>query len=135
MAAGLALAGIGIGLTIAPIGAAVVNGVREQERGMAASLVIIVRLIGMSVSMSSMTAYSLRRTTVLGREMLRPGDALDLERSARVALDAVTKVTDEIALIALAVAAGAVGIAFLLQRGDVPAPHVSPRLRPPAHRA
>ncbi len=44
MAVGLALAGIGIGLTIAPIGTAVVNGVREQERGMAASLVIIVRL-------------------------------------------------------------------------------------------
>jgi len=123
MAAGLALAGIGIGLTIAPIGTAVVNGVREQERGMAASLVIIVRLIGMSVSMSSVTAYGLRRTTVLGREMLRPEDALDLERTARVALDAVTKVTDEIALIALAVAAGAVGIAFLLQRGDVRAPY------------
>src|SRR5262245_5430878 len=121
MAAGLALAGIGIGLTIAPIGTAVVNGVREQERGMAASLVIIVRLIGMSVSMSSMTAYGLRRTTVLGREMLRPEDALNLERTARVALEAVTKVTDEIALIALAVAAGAVGIAFLLQRSDVPA--------------
>ena len=119
MAAGLALAGIGIGLTIAPIGTAVVNGVREQERGMAASLVIIVRLIGMSVSMSSMTAYGLRRTTVLGREMLRPEDALDLERTARVALDAVTKVTDEIALFALAVAAGAVGIAFLLRKGDV----------------
>jgi MFS family permease len=123
MAAGLALAGIGIGLTMAPIGTAVVNGVREQERGMAASLVIIVRLIGMSVSMSSVTAYGLRRTTVLGREMLRPEDALNLERTARVALDAVTKVTDEIALIALAVAAGAVGIAFLLRRGDVPAPY------------
>ena len=57
MAAGLALAGIGIGLTIAPIGAAVINGVGEQDRGMASSLVIILRLIGMSVSMSSMMAY------------------------------------------------------------------------------
>ena len=63
-----ALAGIGIGLTIAPIGTAVINGVRDQERGMASSLVIILRLIGMSVSMSSMTAYGLRRTTVLGRK-------------------------------------------------------------------
>src|SRR5215468_1399082 len=52
MAAGLALAGIGIGLTIAPIGTAVINGVREEDRGMASSLVIILRLIGMSVGMS-----------------------------------------------------------------------------------
>jgi MFS family permease len=73
MVVGLALAGIGIGLTIAPIGTAVINGVRDEERGMASSLVIILRLIGMSVSMSSMTAYGLRRTTTLGREMLGPG--------------------------------------------------------------
>ena len=91
---------------------------------MAASLVIIVRLVGMSISMSSMTAYGLRRTTILGREMLRPEDALDLEKTARVALDAVTQVTGEIALIALIVAAAAIGVAILLGRGDVPAPSV-----------
>src|SRR5262249_40367284 len=33
MAAGLALAGIGIGLTIAPVGTAVINGVGEGDRG------------------------------------------------------------------------------------------------------
>ena len=119
MAIGLALAGIGIGLTIAPIGTAVINGVREQERGMASSLVIILRLVGMSISMSSMTAYGLRRTTILGREMLRPEDALDFEKTARVALDAVTQITGEMALIALAVAATAMGVAFLLRRGDL----------------
>jgi hypothetical protein len=119
MAAGLALAGIGIGLTIAPIGTAVVNGVRDQERGMAASLVIIVRLIGMSISMSSMTAYGLRRTTILGRELLRPEDAMDLEKTAQVALEAVTRVTSEISLIALAVAATATAVALLLRKGDV----------------
>jgi MFS family permease len=121
MAAGLALAGIGIGLTIAPIGTAVINGVGEQERGMASSLVIILRLIGMSISMSSMTAYGLRRMTLLARGMLNPEDVLDLEKTARVALDAVTKITSEMALIALAVAAAAVGVAWLLRRGDLPA--------------
>jgi len=121
MAVGLGLAGIGIGLTIAPIGTAVVNGVREQERGMAASLVIILRLIGMSISMSSMTAYGLRRTTVLSRELIAPEDALDLEKTARVALDVVTKVTGEMALISLAVAVVAVGVALLLRRGDIDA--------------
>jgi len=119
MSIGLALAGIGIGLTIAPIGTAVINGVRDQDRGVASSLVIIVRLIGMSVSMSSMTAYGLRRTTILGREMLAPEDALDLEKTARVALEAVTRITGEMALISLAVAAAALGMAFLLQRGDL----------------
>jgi len=119
MAAGLALAGIGIGLTIAPIGTAVINAVREHERGMASSLVIILRLIGMSISMSSMTAYALRRTTILSRVMLNPDDALDLEKTARVALDVVTRITGEIALIALAVAAAALAIAFWLRRRDL----------------
>jgi hypothetical protein len=120
LATGLALAGIGIGLTIAPIGTAVINGVRDHERGMASSLVIILRLIGMSVSMSSMTAYGLRRTTVLGRQMLRPEDALDFDKTARVALEVVTRITDEIALIALVVAVAAIGIAFLLRKDDLP---------------
>ena len=102
---------------------------------MASSLVIILRLIGMSVSMSSMTAYGLRRTTVLSREMLGPDDALDLEKTARVALDVVTKITSEIALISLAVAAMALGVALLLQRGDLrpaaPGPE-GPACCPPA---
>jgi hypothetical protein len=68
--------------------------------------------------MSSMTAYGLRRTTILGREMLGPEDALDFEKTARVALDAVTQITGEIALISLAVAAMAMGLALLLRRGD-----------------
>jgi hypothetical protein len=119
MAAGLALAGIGLGLTIAPILTAVVNAVDDQERGVASSLVIILRLIGMSISMSSMTAYGLRRTTVLSREMITPEDALDLEKTARVALDVVTRITGEIALIALAVAVVALGVSTLLKRGDV----------------
>ncbi len=120
IATGLALAGIGIGLTIAPIGAAVIDSVGEQERGMASSLVIILRLIGMSVSMSWLTAYGLRRTTVLAREMMRPEDALDLEKTARVALDAVTRIAGEMALIALAVSGAALAVALLLGR-DTPA--------------
>jgi MFS family permease len=118
MAVGLALAGIGIGLTIAPIGTAVINGVRDHERGMASSLVIILRLIGMSISMSSMTAYGLQRMTTLSRDLLNPEDALDLEKTARVALDAVTRMTSEMALIALAVTVAAAATALMLQRAD-----------------
>jgi len=87
---------------------------------MASSLVIILRLIGMSVGMSSMTAYGVRRMTVLSRELLSPNDALDLEKTARVALDAVTMITREMALISLAVAFAAVCVACLLRRRDMP---------------
>ncbi len=121
MAAGLALAGVGIGLTMAPIGTAVINAVREHERGMASSLVIIVRLIGMSIGMSSMTAYALRRTPILSQQRLGPEDALDFEKTARVALEVVTKITSEIALIALAVAGAALAVSLMLRRGDEPA--------------
>ena len=86
---------------------------------MASSLVIILRLIGMSISMSSMTAYGLRRTTILSRVMLNPEDALYLQKTAQVALDVVTRITGEIALISMAVAAAALGVAFWLRRGDV----------------
>ena len=51
--------------------------------------------------------------------MLGPDDALDLEKTARVALEVVTKITSEIALISLAVAVVALGVALLLRRGDV----------------
>jgi hypothetical protein len=67
-----------------------------------------------------MTAYGLRRTTILGRELLRPEDAMDLEKTAQVALEAVTKVTSEISLIALVVAATAMAVAWLLRKADVP---------------
>jgi hypothetical protein len=73
----------------------------------------------MSISMSSMTAYGLRRTTILSRLMLSSDDALDLEKTARVALDVVTRVTGEIALIAVAVAAAALAVACWLRSRDV----------------
>jgi hypothetical protein len=72
--------------------------------------------------MSSMTAYGLRRMTILSQQMISPDDALDLEKTAKVALDAVTRITSEMALISLAVAATALAIALLLRRGDVQSP-------------
>ncbi len=68
--------------------------------------------------MSAMTSYALRRTPVLSRQLLRPEDALDLEKTARVALDVVVRITSEIALIALAIAVVAAVVASLLRRGD-----------------
>jgi MFS family permease len=114
MAAGLILAGIGLGLTIAPIGTAVINGVGESERGIAAATVIILRLIGMSLSVSALTAYGLRRTTEISTELLQGASPTDFARLLQAGLQAVTRVTAEMAWIALVVAAAALIPALLL---------------------
>ena len=117
MAFGLLLAGAGLGLTFAPIGATVINSVDESERGMASALVIILRLIGMSVSVSTLTAYGLRRSTVLGRELLADAQPADLGRLFDAALQVATRVTVEMAWIAAAVCAAALVPALWLRRG------------------
>jgi EmrB/QacA subfamily drug resistance transporter len=61
MAAQLAVLGAGFGLVIAPTTAAVVDGAPPDRRGTAASLVIVLRLIGLSVGLSGLTAWGLHR--------------------------------------------------------------------------
>ncbi len=59
MAAELALLGVGFGLLLAPPAAAVVGAAPADERGVAASLVLLLRLSGMSLGLSALTAWSL----------------------------------------------------------------------------
>jgi MFS family permease len=118
MAAGLVAAGVGLGLTIAPIGTAVINGAGESERGIAAAVVIILRLIGMSVCVSLLTPYGLRRTTEISTELLQGASPTDFARMLEAGLQAVTRVTAEMAWIALAVAAAGLIPAVILRRGD-----------------
>lgn len=61
----LALVGLGFGLLIAPIAAIVINAAPDQERGLASSLVLLVRLSGMSLGLSALTAWSLTRFRTL----------------------------------------------------------------------
>lgn len=61
MALHLALAGLGFGLVTSPLSTAIVETVEETQRGVASGLVVILRLIGMSVGLSLLTAWELRR--------------------------------------------------------------------------
>ena len=118
MIAGLALAGIGLGLTIAPIGTAVINGAGESERGIAAAAVIILRLVGMSLSVSLLTTFGLRRTTEISTELLQGVAFTDLARIVEASLQTVTRVTAEMAWIAFAAAAAGLIPALMLKRRD-----------------
>lgn len=61
MASQLALVGLGFGLLIAPIAAIIIRAAPPSERGLASSLVLLIRLSGMSIGLSALTAWSLSR--------------------------------------------------------------------------
>lgn len=72
MAAHLVLVGVGIGLVLAPMSVAVINAAPDSDRGSAASLVIVFRLIGFSVGLAGLTAWGLHRYNELRRALTLP---------------------------------------------------------------
>jgi len=118
MASGLILAGIGLGFTISPIATTVINSVTDAERGVASALVIIMRLIGMTISISFLTTYGLRRSLTLRIVGLEGVAFTDLAKQAEVLVESTTQVIGEMALITAAVSVGALALAlFLRNRG------------------
>lgn len=68
MVPGLLASGAGFGLVIAPIGATVLDAVRAADRGIAAGLTLVFRLLGMTIGISALTAIGVRRLqTLTGR--------------------------------------------------------------------
>ncbi|MCU0466514.1 MAG: MFS transporter [Anaerolineae bacterium] len=66
----MVVAGVGIGLTFSPISASVINAADEAERGVASALVIVLRLVGMTLSVSTLTTIALNRVNTLAAERL-----------------------------------------------------------------
>ncbi len=104
MAAEMLLVGIGLGLTISPIGTAVINDADDSKRGVASALVIILRLIGMTIAISSMTTYALSRVATLvsiARDTFPTGlDAAEIQhRSVAAYFASGIQVIDEMLVI------------------------------------
>ncbi len=113
----LLTAGIGFGILIAPIAAAVVDSAPESHRGTASALVIIFRLVGMTVGVSSLTTYGVHRMNVLSAERLPSG--ADLVEIVQVGMQVAVDVVGETFLIAAVVCALALAPLLLLRRLDV----------------
>lgn len=122
MAWQLALLGAGFGLVTAPVGAAVINAAPENQRGIAASLVIVLRLIGMSVGLAALTAWGLHRFNLLRVQVELPPLTDPTFQDALVA--GLTRVTvtvlTETFLVSAALAALALLPALWLRRDQQP---------------
>lgn len=60
----LVITGAGLGLVIAPIGAAAIDVARQRDLGIASGLVIVMRLLGMTLGISALTAWAIARLNV-----------------------------------------------------------------------
>lgn len=121
MAGQMALIGIGLGLTISPIGTAALNNVDEYERGVASALVLILRLIGMTIAISWLTIYALERFDKVRKEdynidTTRPMEEVILA-SQEANLYAAVDVISELQFIGAAVSGIALLIALFMHGG------------------
>jgi MFS family permease len=112
MAWQLAILGAGFGLVTAPIGAAVINAAPEDQRGVASSLVIVLRLMGMSVGLSGLTAWGLYRFNVLRRLTVLP--AFDDPGYQTAVVEALTNTTVSVLAETFLISAVFAALAFLV---------------------
>ena len=111
----LTFTGIGLGLTMAPIAAAVINASPAEHRGTSSALVIIFRLVGMTVGVSGITTIGLRRMQILSKQLMPPNAGF--EEIGRVATLVAERVITDNFWIAAAVAALALLPAVFLRLG------------------
>jgi MFS family permease len=119
LALNMALIGIGIGLTFSPISTAIINSAYDEERGVASALVIILRLIGMTISVSTLSTFGLYRVTMIAGAA--PA-SLDANAMLNVYADATLTVLGEMGLIGAILCALALIPAFFLGRTAAPPP-------------
>ncbi len=93
MAWQLAVLGAGFGLVMTPVGTAVINTAPDSQRGIAASLVVVLRLMGMSVGLSGLTAWGLRRFDALRTQITLPDLPFSDPVYQKAIVDGLTGVT------------------------------------------
>ncbi|MCS7288493.1 MAG: MFS transporter [Roseiflexus sp.] len=104
MVGGLTLAGCGIGMALAPTASAIIAAAGPDRRGAASALVIILRLIGMTAGVSTLTLWGVQRQDAL-RRAADPALLMDFDRARMFLIDVAAQVVGETFLFAVAACA------------------------------
>ncbi|HWQ13020.1 MAG TPA: MFS transporter [Roseiflexaceae bacterium] len=117
MVGGLMVAGAGLGVTLAPAADAVIAAADATHRGAASALVIVLRLTGMTLGVSTLTLWGVRRQDALRRAAADNPQALS--DPAGFLLDVAARVVAETFLFAVAALLLALALSLLLRgRGE-----------------
>jgi MFS family permease len=73
----LLLAGLGFGLALAPVNAALLAATADAVHGVASALLVVARMVGMLVGISALTTLGLRRYYAVQAGLPPPGDVCD----------------------------------------------------------
>ncbi|GIW00952.1 MFS transporter [Roseiflexus sp.] len=104
MVGGLTLAGCGIGMALAPTASAIITAAGPNRRGAASALVIILRLIGMTAGVSTLTLWGVQRQDAL-RRTADPAMLADFDQVRMFLIDVAAQVVGETFLFAVAACA------------------------------
>jgi MFS family permease len=116
----LAACGLGFGVVIAPLAATVLRLTRAQHHGLASSLVVLARVMGMLIGLSALTAFGLFRfRQILGTPQLTEPDLrARLEHLDRLVAAAFLQEYREIFIIAAALCITAALVVFATIKGE-----------------
>jgi MFS family permease len=123
----LLICGLGLGLVIAPVGAAAINSAPATDYGIASSLVLVMRLLGMMLGLSALTSWGAGRLNDLVQALppltQNPGEpiAAFLQRQLEYQAEQVATLTLQILHDTFAIA----GVICLIAL--IPAAFLSPR--------
>ena len=73
----LVLAGLGFGLALAPVNAALLAATADAVHGVASALLVVARMVGMLVGISALTTLGLRRYYGVQRDLPAPAEVCD----------------------------------------------------------
>ncbi len=98
MAAHMIMVGVGLGLTMSPTSAAVLNDAPDDRRGIAAAIDDMLRLMGMTLAAASLTTIALRRVSALAVD--RIGETVAMTQEAvNIYVSITAQVIRELALL------------------------------------